>query len=126
MVGLPAIPGRGPVTTAEGVSGDGNVIVGNGPGAFVWDAFHGSRNLQSLLEDQGVNMDGWFLRSARAASYDGLTIVGLARHSVTGDEAFVAHLDPGTFIPEPGALSLLSFLTIGGCVLCGWLRRGMR
>jgi probable HAF family extracellular repeat protein len=91
---------------AEGVSGDGRVIVG--AGAFVWDEFHGTRSLRQILMDQGVDLNGWQLHVARAASFDGLTIVGFGRGPGPVDEAWIARLDPGTFIPEPTSISLLA------------------
>jgi hypothetical protein len=55
-------------------------------------------------------MSDWILISARSASYDGLTIVGFARKGPSGgDEAFMARLNPGTFIPEPSSLSIAAF-----------------
>jgi hypothetical protein len=117
MVALPPVSNGTPFRLAEGVSGDGNVIVGTG--AIVWDQFHLSRILEDIVTAQGVALDGWSLESARAASYDGLTIVGLAFKPGVGDQAFVVRLDPGTFIPEPsslliatlGAVAIVVFLT---------------
>ena len=46
-------------------------------GAFIWDAVHGMRNLQSVLtNDYGVNLDGWALSDAHGITPDGRAIVG--------------------------------------------------
>jgi uncharacterized membrane protein len=63
---------------ATGVSADGSVVVGGaGDRAFVWDAIHGLRDLQSVLEnDFGLDLTGWTLNLATDVSDDGSTIVG--------------------------------------------------
>jgi probable HAF family extracellular repeat protein len=104
MFALPPTPGGRNFERAYGVSGDGNVIVGTG--AFVWDAFHGTRDLEQLIAEQGVDLGDFSLVSARAASFDGLTIVGLGRRPGEHGEAWLVRLDPGTFIPEPSSLAL--------------------
>jgi hypothetical protein len=121
MVALPDVPGIGPATTAEGISGNGEVIVGSaynfgnhGFGdAFAWDAFHGSRSIAAILGSQGVNLTGWRLDGARSASYDGSVIVGLGTNPVGEREAWIARLDPGTFIPEPEAVALMGIGAVG-------------
>jgi uncharacterized membrane protein len=85
MLALPPVPGVANFEVAYGVSGDGNVIVGGH--AFVWDPFHGTRDLEQILIEQGVDLGGWQLRAARAASFDGLTIVGIGRGPGPVDEA---------------------------------------
>ncbi len=131
MVSLPDIPGVGPTAIAEGISGDGNVIVGaatqgDSAAAFAWDQFHGSRRVADLLMAQGVDLEGFQLGKAQAASFDGLTIVGIGLPADSRTfQPWVARLDPGTFVPEPSSilLSLSSFLV----VLAAWrLRRGAR
>jgi hypothetical protein len=126
IVALPDLPGIGPPAIAEAISGDGRVIVGgaysgDSLAAFAWDEFHGSRSIAALLTSQGVDLDGFDLGIARAVSADGLTIAG---QGVPNDsnifQAWVARLDAGTFVPEPGALSLLS---ISAALLCLRFRR---
>ncbi len=114
MVELPPIADGTPFRRAEGISGDGNVIVG--AGSIVWDEFHGSRVLDDLLVEQGVDLAGWRTVVARAASFDGLTIVGSAfKQGVAGVEsqAFLVRLNPGTFVPEPQPFVLLVTATVG-------------
>jgi uncharacterized membrane protein len=110
MVALPPVPGVANFEVAYGVSGDGNVIVGRG--AFVWDAFHGSRSLSRVLSEQGVDLGNFQLLAARATSFDGLTIVGLGGTPGGGDEAWLARLDPGTFVPEPSSICLMAMSLI--------------
>jgi len=110
---LPDISGIGPPAIARAVSADGNVIVGGAYAgdsaiAFAWDPFHGSRSIAELLLAQGAQVDGFELGSAHGVSADGLTIagVGLPRGGSIF-QPWVARLDPGTFIPEPGSMALL-------------------
>jgi probable HAF family extracellular repeat protein len=126
MTVLPDVPGVGPTFSAESVSADGKVIVGsaysgNSVAAFAWDPFHGSRGIAELLTSQGVELNGFDLRTARGVSADGLTIAGLG---VPADRAtfqpWVARLDAGTFVPEPGALGLGA---ISAALLCLLFRR---
>lgn len=103
---LPESPDGATPHSATGVSADGSVVVGefDGHGAFIWDAVHGTRDLQQVLRDVcGLDLAGWSLRSAYSISADGLTITGWGANSYDRDEAFVAHL------PEPGTFTLASF-----------------
>ena len=117
MTGLGFLPGSGTLDSkAEGISGDGAVIVGRsdddfGATAFIWDVENGMRSLQDILEnDYGLDLTGWTLREAHGTSYDGLTIVGQGV-GPNGSEAWVAT------IPEPTTLSLLALGTLA------WRRR---
>ena len=112
MVALPDLPNVGPTAIAQGISGDGNVIVGAASAgdfaaAFAWDRFHGTRSVEELLLAQGVDLDGFRLGKASAASFDGLTLVGIGvpRDSFTS-QPWIARLDSGTFIPEPSSIGL--------------------
>jgi uncharacterized membrane protein len=123
MVEIPPISGNLLTVTAEAISGDGNVIVGGtvgGDHAFVWDQFHGTRDLNSLLVEQGVDLGGWTLRIARGVSYDGLTITveGLPPDRQRFQPCLVT-LDPGTFIPEPSSLTLCA-LSATVLILIAW------
>jgi uncharacterized membrane protein len=99
------------VTTVSAVSGDGSIIVGyvtndgGGPTeAYAFDATHGLRNLRALLvNDCGLNLDGWDLVSPMGISADGLTIAGAGTH-LGQDELWIA------VIPEPAALPLLGLV----------------
>ncbi|MDP6635954.1 MAG: PEP-CTERM sorting domain-containing protein [Phycisphaerae bacterium] len=107
---------------AYDASYDGTVIVGSvqdGPyeavTAFVWDADHGIRSLQVLLEnDCGLDLTGWTLTSARGVSDDGKTIVGYGINPDGNTEAWVAT------VPEPATLGMLA---LGGLAV---LRRRRR
>ena len=68
---------------AQGVSGDGSVVVGVDSGspneAFIWDATNGMRNLRDvLINDFSLDLTGWLLLQASGISPDGLSIVGTA------------------------------------------------
>jgi uncharacterized membrane protein len=120
MTAIPDLPGVGPASIAEGISGDGRVVMGaavqgDSAYAFVWDAFHGTRSIADILASQGVDLNGFQPGKVTAASYDGLTLVGigLPRDSQIV-QPWLARLDAGTFIPEPStkvmAIALLVFL----------------
>ncbi len=105
-------------STAWGVSGNGQIVVGDGITgqygndweAFIWDPGHGMRNLRDVLvNDFGLNLTGWTLNSAQAISSDGTTIVGYGTNPSGNQEAWRA------VIPEPTAVSLMmcSLMTIG-------------
>jgi uncharacterized membrane protein len=125
---IPGAVGVGTPNIATAVSGDGHVIVGalsSGDGAFAWDSFHGTRDIADLLASQGVDVGGWELGIARGVSYDGLTIAGygLPPNSRYG-QPWVVRLDPGTFVPEPGAMMMAVVGLVGvGAV---WVRKGWR
>src|SRR5262249_44624595 len=78
MVGLGFLPTKAATSDALSVTPDGSVIVGssgaNGDAAaFVWDAAHGMRSLQSLISaDPNLvgNLTGWKLQLASAISAD--------------------------------------------------------
>ena len=75
-------------SSAYGSSSDGGLIVGatgecggNGQGrGFVWDDVTGMRLLEDVLEDHGVDLEGWDLLRATGVSDDGNKIVGYGRH----------------------------------------------
>jgi probable HAF family extracellular repeat protein len=118
-------PELGPTRIAEAVSGDGNVIVGSayGPdGAFAWDAFHGTRSIAKILDNQGVDVAGWDLGIARGVSFDGTTIVGLGINPEGKQQPWLARLDGGTFVPEPDSyvLIVLGLLAVLGSAIGGY------
>ena len=83
-------------TTANGVSGNGAVIVGafwtpeTLGRAMIWDVAHGTRDLTILVRDAyGVELDGQIFYNAMDISNDGRMLVGIARPM---DDQF----DPGT------------------------------
>jgi probable HAF family extracellular repeat protein len=100
-------------SVAYGVSDDGKVVVGSSKGyleggasieaAFVWDAIHGMRSIQNLLENEyGLDLTGWTLISATCISNDALIIAGTGKNPNGKKEAWVA-----TFPPPPA--NLISF-----------------
>lgn len=116
MVGLGPVPPSSPYWYDNGlplaVSPDGRTIVGGarfafepcpsatqevrpvplGP-AFIWDARHGMRVLQDVLvNDCGLDLSGWKLRSATAMTPDALTLVGFGENPQGQVEAWIAHL----------------------------------
>jgi probable HAF family extracellular repeat protein len=100
MVGLGELP-DGLGSFAWAVSGDGSVVVGRAalPGdfePFLWDEAGGMRSFTAELVALGLGLDlaGWDLEVAHAASYDGETIVGWGYNPAGDQEAFVAYLGP--------------------------------
>ena len=100
MVGL-GVPAGWYSMSAESVSGDGSIIVGEALGgdyrAFIWDESHGWRNLNDVLKnDYGLVavMSGWTLTKAISISADGKTIVGEGYDPNGNDSAWIAHLVP--------------------------------
>jgi probable HAF family extracellular repeat protein len=86
--------------TPLGISGDGAVIVGSpggsgpDPDGFVWTRWGGMRNCKTVLQDMGVNLDGWTGVMAWDLTADGRTLAGTAKSS-TGYRAWVATLPEG-------------------------------
>jgi|GEM_PF-709739 len=93
-------PGENNQSRAQGVSGDGSVVVGYVESnldetrwAFIWDAVHGTRNVKEVLESEyGLNLAGWTLLVAWDISDDGTTIVGRGRNPQGFEEAWRAVL----------------------------------
>jgi len=94
MQAIPMLPG--PSTGAgEAVdaSANGSVIVGSSNGhAFIWDAVHGTRDLQAVITANGHDLTGWTLLRAEAISDDGLTVAGFGTDGSTFGEGWVANL----------------------------------
>lgn len=97
------LPGGDYASEARGVSADGSVVVGLSTvapsprtAAFIWDATHGMRDLRRVLIDQyGLNLDGWELSSALGISADGRTIVGRGINPARQNEGWIAYLGNG-------------------------------
>jgi probable HAF family extracellular repeat protein len=76
--------------------------------AFIWDAQHGMRNLQSVLQSEyGLNLTGWNLQGAYGITPNGSAIVGYGTNPSGQTEAFYA------VIPEPATLSLFILGSLG-------------
>jgi len=96
MVGLGDLPGGNFWSEAHDVSADGSVVVGSsksdlGKEAFIWDAENGMRNLKDVLvNDYGLNLDGWKLSHAFGVSDDGMTIVGAGFNPSGRNEGWIA------------------------------------
>ena len=98
VVPIPTL-GENNQSRAQGVSGDGSVVVGyveypdETRSAFIWDADNGMRLIQEVLEsDYGFNLAGWALLVAWDISDDGTTIVGRGRNPQGLEEAWRAVL----------------------------------
>jgi probable HAF family extracellular repeat protein len=93
LVNLGSLLGR--TTHPLGVSQNGAIIVGGGGSdathgdAFIWDADHGMRILQSVLTtDYNLDLTGWHLQSAFGITPDGSIIVGWGTNPSGQQEAF--------------------------------------
>ncbi|MDJ0867963.1 MAG: hypothetical protein QNK03_17795 [Myxococcota bacterium] len=103
---LGSLPGSSfPGSKGCAVSGDGGVIVGTAndendeDAAFLWDAIHGMRKLQTVLEqDYGLDLTGWTLGEASGVSdVNGageFTVVGHGTNPSGDPEGWVAFLSP--------------------------------
>lgn len=109
MQGLGDLPGGDYRSIAYAVSGDGNIIVGTSKSvsdyeAFIWDHENGMRSLKSVLESEGINLDGWRLINAFYISFDGSVISGIAEDANKIFRAWVAVLpDKRNAIPVANA-----------------------
>ena len=99
MVNIGHLPGK-KTTHPGGVSSHGSIIVGASfsdpthSDAFIWDADHGMRTLQSVLQsDYGLDLTGWALQNAADISPDGRIIVGWGINPSGHQEAFRVVLD---------------------------------
>jgi probable HAF family extracellular repeat protein len=102
MVGLGDLPGGAVLSAAYATNADGSIIVGSAgvqgscgpfgcqtaPRAFVWDATHGLRDLNVVLAELGLNLNGWVLTEARGISANGRVIVGTGTNPAGNVEAW--------------------------------------
>ncbi len=114
MVNIGCLPGMN-TTHALDASNYGSTIVGVSYSnvtwqfdAFIWDAAHGMRNLQTVLQTEyGLNLTGWDLQIAYGISADGNVIVGQGTNPSGQAEAFRVVL-----VPEPAMLVQLGLAAI--------------
>jgi probable HAF family extracellular repeat protein len=85
---------------AAAVAGSGDVIVGwssmpAGDVAIIWDASHGWRRLDRVVEEgYGTPLHGWTLRRATAISEDGRTLAGTGINPDGTTQAWALKLPP--------------------------------
>jgi WD40 repeat protein len=100
------LPGGDTISYGPTSSADGRIVVGTSHisernTAFVWDAAHGMRSLESVLRRYGVDVEDWWLETATSISGDGLAIVGWGIHKKSGRrEAWLARLPKQAFAPS--------------------------
>jgi probable HAF family extracellular repeat protein len=131
MAPIGDLPGGGsqPFSYGFAVSADGRTVVGMGntdqaSQAYIWDHQHGMRNLGELLVNQyGLNLDGWILREAKAVSLFGRTIAGWGVYEGS-EQAWLARLGPACpgDLNDDGVVDLVDALellgTMGDCDPC--------
>src|SRR5690606_35419932 len=94
-------------STAEDVSADGSVIVGNQGGGWIWTEATGMRSIHEVFAELEFDTSGFSsLGTIRGLSDDGRTIVGTGTNTFGFSEGWIA------VIPGPG--------TAVGMVLAGW------
>ena len=99
-----------PGTTARAVSANGAIVVGSlyleeeeDWVAAIWDEANGTRRLDDLLIELGVDVSGWTLDLSHVISGDGRTVLGWATHD-SGERANFMVTVPegqGALDPEP-------------------------
>lgn len=121
MVSIDDLPNGGSRTIPQDVSANGSIIVGaardaTGDHAFIWDAVHGTRDLQRLLKDSyGLPLDGWKLFTASAVSNDGMIVVGSGTNPSGSTEGWLINLA----VPEPLTLIVLAELVMFTSIIRG-------
>jgi probable HAF family extracellular repeat protein len=114
MVSLGELPSRpNAPATPLATNADGSVIIGFvqsfgdiGPRPFIWDAAHGVRQFDRVLQDYGADLTGWSGVFPTAVSADGLTFAGTGVNPAGVPEAWIATL-PAAAVPEPTTAALL-------------------
>lgn len=125
----------GSTSAARDMTPDGRLIVGtSGNRAFVWDASHGMRDLQDLLEsDFGLDLTAWSLVAATGVSDDGSHFTGFGAGPGSGTRVWRVTLDepllPPLAVPTAGPLglgTLATLLALGGIGAAVASRRSSR
>jgi uncharacterized membrane protein len=105
----------GPWMSANGVSADGSVIVGNSVNVnpqrpAIWDAAHGPHYLDDLLINElglGGALAGWSGLHTDGLSGDGRTVIGRGTNPDGNTEGWIAFLGSQP-VPEPSAATLFA------------------
>ena len=108
------LPGGNYRSEVSDLSADGTIAVGSSDGgdiynAYIWDAAHGMRSIQSMVSDAGYDLTGLWLNDAVSISDDGVTIAGTGLDVAHSNLGFVWVINP--VVPEPS--SAIALLTIG-------------
>jgi probable HAF family extracellular repeat protein len=107
MRGLGDLAGGTFASTATATTINGSIVVGFGTStigqeAFIWDVANQMRNLKSvLIDDYGLNLDGWTLTVASGISPSGNAIVGSGINPQGLTEAWIA------VVPEPAGMTMV-------------------
>lgn len=103
-------------STALNLSADASTIVGSldiessfTSQAAVWTEANGWRLVYDILSTEGIDLTGWTLTQAVAASADGRIITGVGINPAGFTESWLAVIT----IPEPSALGLIILPSIG-------------
>jgi len=79
-------------------SSDGSIVVGNGwsdfPGAKIWDAYNGTRNIEDVLSSKGIDMSGWSAFKGLNISDDGSKVAGYATNPAGQIKPFLIDIIP--------------------------------
>jgi probable HAF family extracellular repeat protein len=93
------LPSSATSVSAEGISGDGSVIVGQivqadgATRAAIWTPSTGVLDLAAHLSSLGVDTTGWVLMDAKGVSANGSVIVGWGTYNAQ-TRGWIAHLPP--------------------------------
>jgi probable HAF family extracellular repeat protein len=94
-------------STANAVSADGNIVIGNSFGGraedahvFRWTPTEGMQSVRLMLEAAGVRLTDWQLGSVTGVSADGRVLVGHGQDSAGDDRAWRVILDPPRAQPK--------------------------
>jgi uncharacterized membrane protein len=100
MIALGVLPATIQLSAAFSISDDGR-IAGGASGtnrlyeynAFLWDAIHGMRSLNTIVDAHGLDRDGWFIDIVYDLNSNGTVMTGMARKGAER-RAFLVTLPP--------------------------------